>query len=104
MAIDVQTREFLDRLVTRLEQILEVMDKRFEEIQNRLDTRSTETGERIETAEKHMLAEFLKWAPIEIRLRAAEAQTSALLDRITLLESRIDKLDGGYLSPYAKPQ
>ncbi len=104
MAIDTQTKEFLERLVTRMEQILEVMKGRFEEIETRLDARFTETDQRIEAAEKRMLAEFLKWAPIEIRLRAAEAQTSALLDRIAMLESRIDKLDGGYLSPYAKPQ
>ena len=91
--MDAELKFFLDKLAARF-------DERFEAISKRLDGMDA----RIETTEKKLLAEFYKWAPIEVRLRAAEVQTLALLERISLLEARLDKIDGGFVPSNAKMQ
>ena len=91
--MDSDLRSFLEKLAARFE-------TRFDAVAKRLD----DMDSRLETTEKKLLAEFYKWAPIEVRLRAAEVQTLALLERISLLEARIDKIDGGFISSTAKMQ
>ena len=83
-----------------LEKFAARFEARFDAVSKRLD----DMDARIETSEKKLLAEFYKWAPIEVRLRAAEVQTLALLERISMLEARIDKIDGGFIAPTAKMQ
>jgi hypothetical protein len=91
--MDSDLKSFLEKLAARFE-------TRFDAVAKRLD----DMDARIEGTEKKLLGEFYKWAPIEVRLRAAEVQTLALLERISLLESRIDKIDGGFVSSKAKMQ
>ncbi len=91
--MDSDLKSFLEKFAARFEASLDAVNKRLDGM-----------DARIEASEKKLLAEFYKWAPIEVRLRAAEVQTLALLERISLLEARIDKIDGGFIAPSAKMQ